>query len=194
MAARWAHNPKVAGSNPAPATKICLILFEVFRLHKKVALALEELGIIYELLSIDPDFADTAAFCIKYNYPLEHSGNTIIVASKKGPERYVACIIQASTILNVNKVVTKLMDTKKASFASSDKVEQLTGMLIGGVTPFGLPQEMVVYADQELRTIDYLILGSGDRSTKLKIAGIELNKIPNICFVTELSSQKDILT
>ena len=168
--------------------------FEVFRLHKNVASALEEFGIVYELLSIDPDFADTGSFCVKYNYPLEYSGNTIIVASKKGPERYVACIIQASASLNVNKVVTRLMDTRKASFASSEKVVQLTGMMIGGVTPFGLPQEMVIYADEALKTIDYLILGSGDRSTKIKIAGFELNKIPNICFVRELSSEKSTST
>jgi prolyl-tRNA editing enzyme YbaK/EbsC (Cys-tRNA(Pro) deacylase) len=166
----------------------------VFRLHKKVALALEELGIIYELLSIDPDFADTGSFCVKYNYPLEYSGNTIIVASKKGPERYVACIIQASASLNVNQMVTRLMDTRKASFASSEKVVQLTGMMIGGVTPFGLPQGMAVYADEELKTIDYLILGSGDRGAKVKIEGCELHKIPNICFVTGLSSKKSTST
>ena len=145
----------------------------MFRLHKNVASALEEFGIVYELLNIDPDFADTASFCVKYNYPLEYSGNTIIVASKKGPERYVACIVQASSSLNVNQVVSQLIDSRKASFASSEKVVQLTGMMIGGVIPFGLPQNMAIYADEELKTIDYLILGSGDRSTKVKIAGCE---------------------
>ena len=166
----------------------------MFLLHKNVASALEEFGIVYELLNIDPDFADTTAFCSKYNYPLEYSGNTIIVSSKKGPERYVACIIQASSSLNVNQIVAQLMDTRKASFASAEKVVELTGMMIGGVTPFGLPQKMAVYADEKLKTIDYLILGSGDRSTKVKLAGCELNKIPNICFVTGLSSEKSVST
>ena len=163
-------------------------------MHENVALALEEFGIVYELLNIDPDLADTAAFCVKYNCPLEYSGNTIIVASKKSSERYVACIIQPSCSLNVNQVVIQPMDTRKASFASSEKVTQLTGMMIDGVTPFGLPQDMPRYADEELRTIDYVVLGSGDRSTKVKIAGCELNEIPNICFVTGLSSRKSILT
>jgi len=54
----------------------------VFRLHKNVASAFEEFGIVHALLNIDPDFADTASFCVKDNYPLEYSCNTIIVASK----------------------------------------------------------------------------------------------------------------
>jgi hypothetical protein len=45
--------------------------------------ALERLGATWELMRIDPGFADTAAFCEKYGVPLDHSGNTIIVAAKK---------------------------------------------------------------------------------------------------------------
>ena len=35
------------------------------------------------------------------------------------------------------RVVRKRLGTRKASFASSDQTVELTGMQIGGVTPFG---------------------------------------------------------
>ena len=48
--------------------------------------AVERLGVAYELITIDPADADTVVFCEKYGYPLEESGNTIVVASKKEPK------------------------------------------------------------------------------------------------------------
>ena len=163
-------------------------------IETKVKKRLEELSIIYEWVPVDPSFADTAEFCKEYGYQMEESGNTIIVASRRGALKYAACIVLGIDRLDVNKKVRKLMEVSKLSFANAEATTDLTGMMIGGVTPFGLPQKMAVYADEKLKTIDYLILGSGDRSTKVKLAGCELNKIPNIIFVTGLSSEKSIST
>ena len=55
------------------------------QISQKVVETLNLSGSDYEIIEIDPDFADTAEFCQKYGYPLENSGNTIIVASKKDP-------------------------------------------------------------------------------------------------------------
>ena len=115
-----------------------------------VIVALQKLDVSYELIDIDPNFADTAAFCEKYGYPAERSCNTIIVASKKEPKRYVACVVLAHTRLDVNKRVTKLMDVSKASFASADEMVALTGMQVGGVTPFSLPAGLPLYIDDRL--------------------------------------------
>jgi hypothetical protein len=41
-----------------------------------VIAALQKLDVPYELIDIDPRFADTAAFCEKYGYPAERSCNT----------------------------------------------------------------------------------------------------------------------
>ena len=76
--------------------------------------ALERLGVAFEPFTIDPDFADTAAFCEKYGYPPERTCNTIIVASKKDPKQYCACTVLSPTRLDVNKKVTKLMGISKA--------------------------------------------------------------------------------
>jgi prolyl-tRNA editing enzyme YbaK/EbsC (Cys-tRNA(Pro) deacylase) len=133
-----------------------------------VIAALQKLDVPYELIEIDPSFADTAAFCEKYSYPAERSCNTIIVASKKEPKRYVACVVLAHTRLDVNKRVTKLMDVSKASFASAEEMIALTGMQVGGVTPFSLPAGVPLYIDDRIMALDWIILGGGGRSLKIK--------------------------
>jgi len=56
----------------------------------------------------DPAFADTAAFCERYGYPADRAGNTIVVASKKEPRQYAACVVLATTRLDVNHAVRDL--------------------------------------------------------------------------------------
>src|SRR5438552_12900683 len=135
-----------------------------------VAAAVANLGIPYELIEIDPAFADTAAFCEKYGYPVEQSCNTIVVASKKEPKQFVACVVLAHTRLDVNKRVTKLMGVPKASFASAEEMMALTGMHVGGVTPFSLPPGMPLYVDKRIPNLDWIVLGGGGRSLKIKIS------------------------
>ncbi len=133
-----------------------------------VAASVAALEVPYELITIDPAFADTAAFCEKYGYPVERSCNTIIVASKKEPKQFVACVVLAHTRLDVNKCVTKLMGVSKASFATAEEMMALTGMQVGGVTPFALPPGMKLYIDDRIPALDWIILGGGGRSLKIK--------------------------
>src|SRR6266516_5205765 len=126
--------------------------------EEMVRTAVEQLGLPYEVIEIDPEFADTAAFCQRYGYPPGRSCNTIIVASKKEPKRYVACVVLASTRLDVNKRVTKVMGVSKASFASAEEMAALTGMQVGGVTPFSLPHGMPLYVDDRMIGRDWINL------------------------------------
>ncbi len=156
-------------------------------IESQVLAALRDLGVSYEIVHIDPEFADTVDFCEEYGYPLETSGNTIIVASKRGEKKYCACIVQASARLDVNHTVKRLMDVSRASFASADETMELTGMMIGGVTAFALPPDLPVYADPNLQSQEYVILGSGSRSSKLKIPPEDLGKIPGVEFIDGLA-------
>ena len=88
---------------------------------------------------------------------------------------------------DVNKRVKRLMEVSRASFAGADETRDLTGMMIGGVTPFGLPADMPIYADAKLKALDYVILGGGSRSSKLKLPPAELEKLPGLEFVEGLS-------
>ena len=128
------------------------------------------LGLPYEVIEIDPALADTALFCERYGFPMEQSGNTIIVASKKDPKLFVACVVLATTRLDVNKCVRKLMGVPKASFASAQEMEVLTGMEVGGVTPFSIKEGIDLYVDSRVMELDWVILGGGGRDLKLKIS------------------------
>ena len=154
----------------------------------KVTASLQALGVPYEIMTIDPDFADTARFCERYGIPLDNSANTIIVASKKEPKQYVACVVKATTRLDVNHAVRKLMNASRVSFATADETMALTGMMIGGVTIFALPSDLPVYVDERLMSLDWLILGGGSRSTKVKASPEVFRRLPNTTIVPGLAT------
>ena len=165
-------------------------LCELTSASKIAGRVLEELdgiGVSYMVIECDPDFADTAAFCEEYGYPVDNCGNTIIVASKKEPIQYAACIVKGSMRLDVNKTVRKLMGASRASFASAEQTMALTDMMIGGVTPFTLPSHIPVYVDDNLMTLDYVILGSGSRSSKIKVGPEVFHRLPNAQVISGLS-------
>ena len=154
----------------------------------KVTASLDALGVPYEIMAIDPDFADTARFCERYDIPLDKSANTIIVASKKEPKQYCACVVKATTKLDVNHAVRKLMNASRLSFATAEETRALTGMMIGGVTIFALPPDLAVYVDDRLMTLDWLILGGGSRSTKIKTSPEVFRRLPNTTVVPGLAT------
>ena len=154
---------------------------------RRVAEVLDGLGVSYEVMQIDPDFADTAAFCERYGIPLENSANTIIVASKKEPKQYCACLVNATTRLDVNHTVRRLMGASRVSFASADETKALTGMMIGGVTIFALPPDLPIYVDDKLMSLHWLIVGGGSRSTKIKTSPEVFRRLPNTTIVQGLS-------
>ena len=157
-------------------------------IERRVVEVLGRLGVPYERIEIDPAFADTAAFCAKYGSPLERAGNTIIVASKKEPRQYAACVVLATTRLDVNHAVRTLMGASKVSFASADETMALTGMLLGGVTVFALPEDLPIYVDEKLMALDWIVLGSGSRSSKIKTSPEVFRRLPNARIVAGLST------
>jgi prolyl-tRNA editing enzyme YbaK/EbsC (Cys-tRNA(Pro) deacylase) len=154
----------------------------------RVTASLAALGVPYEVMTIDPDFADTARFCERYGVPLEKSANTIIVASKKEPKQYCACVVKATTKLDVNHAVRKLMNASRLSFATAEETQALTGMMIGGVTIFALPPELAVYVDERLMALDWLILGGGSRSTKIRTSPELFRRLRGTTIVSGLAT------
>jgi len=151
-------------------------------LDEKVQTALDANGMTYEVLACDPLLADTAEFCAHYGIPPENACNTLVVVAKTTPKQYAACLVNATTGLDVNHKVSKLLGIKRLSFASSEETAELTNQMIGGVTLIALPADWPVYIDERILSLDYAILGGGNRSSKIKIAPDELKKIPNAQF------------
>ncbi|MEO8898046.1 MAG: YbaK/EbsC family protein [Candidatus Dormibacter sp.] len=138
--------------------------------HEAVRRALLERGVSHETVACDPSLADTAAFCEAYGFDPADSANCIVIASRRPQGRYLATLVLATTRLDVNGLCCRLMDVRKASFAPGEQTAQLTGMDIGGVTPFGLPDDLLpVRVDAAVMSRQRVIVGGGDRSVKLLI-------------------------
>jgi prolyl-tRNA editing enzyme YbaK/EbsC (Cys-tRNA(Pro) deacylase) len=148
---------------------------------------LEARGLVFEIMECDPDLADTAQFCEAYGIPLEKSANAILVASRKPEGRHAVCVVLATTRLDVNGTVRQKLGVRKVSFASADLTRELTGQEIGGVTIFGLPDGLPVWIDSRVLESDWVIVGAGSRSAKIKLDPSQLVGIPGYEVVEELA-------
>src|SRR4051794_24674689 len=139
---------------------------------------------------IDAGLADTAAFCEAYGVRLEESANCVIVAGKRGDvTRYAACVVLATTRADVNGVVRRLLDARKASFAPMDDAVRLSGMEYGGITPIGLPKDWPVLVDARVVAMPHVIIGSGVRHSKIAIAGPALGALPGAQVIEGLARE-----
>ena len=145
----------------------------------RIQQALNASGVDHEVLVCDPELADTAVFCAHYGHALGNSANTIIVGSKTGEKQYVACVLLANTRLDVNKTVRKRMGVRRLSFASPEVTLALTGMTLGGVTPIALPDSLPLWVDERVMQAEYVILGGGNRASKLKVSPDVFLHTPN---------------
>lgn len=157
-------------------------------LSSNVSKVIEKYSIECEVIECDPLLADTAAFCEAYGYKSEESANTILVASRKiEPTKHAICIVLATTRLDVNKAVVKQLGVKKASFADSETTKQITGMEIGGVTAIGISEDIPIYIDETVMQCSRVIMGGGNRTSKIILAPKELEKLPNVIVVKDLA-------
>ncbi len=148
---------------------------------------LESLGVGYELFPCDPALADTAEFCEAYGFELAESANTIVVVGKRDPRVYVACVLLADARLDVNGVVRKKLGIRRTSFASAEESAAVTGMTLGGVTPFGLPDDLPIWVDDRVMTRQRIVLGGGSRDRKVLTAPATLRLLPQVEVVADLA-------
>lgn len=152
-----------------------------------LAALLARLGSPFELIPCDPALADTAAFCAAYGYSPNDSANTIVVVGKSDPPRYAACLVLATTRLDVNRVVRARLGVRRTSFASFEEARTLTGMELGGVTVFGLPPGLPIWVDRRVMDRPEIILGGGSRSWKVKAPPAILLALPGVEVVDDLA-------
>ncbi len=153
-----------------------------------VALALEAHGLVAEVLACDPELADTAAFCAHYGFELADAANTIVVTSKKvEPARMAVCVVLGTTRLDVNRVVRERLGVRRASFADAETTVALTGMLVGGVTAPGI-DGLPLWIDSAVLGRARVVLGGGNRSSKLVLHPRELLELPGAEIVEGLAA------
>lgn len=148
---------------------------------------LESRGIVYEEMVCDPELADTAQFCAAYGIPLDNSANAILVASRKPEGHNAVCVVLANTRLDVNGMVRRHLGVRKVSFAPPELTKELTGQEIGGVTIFGLPAGLPVWLDSRVMERDWVIVGAGSRSAKIRLDPRQLEGLDGFEVVPDLA-------
>jgi len=132
------------------------------------------------VVEIDPDLADTAAMSAAYAVPLAESANCVVVSGRRdGQERIAACVVRADMRADVNSLVKRTLDVRKASFLSMERAVEESGMEYGGITPVGIPGHWRLLVDAKVLAIDAAIIGSGVRRSKLLVPGALLGGLPN---------------
>jgi prolyl-tRNA editing enzyme YbaK/EbsC (Cys-tRNA(Pro) deacylase) len=131
------------------------------------------------LVEIDPDHADTAAMSERYDVPMSSGANCVVVMVRRdGAERIAACVVRADTRADVNNLVKRSLDVRKASFLAMDRAVGESGMEYGGITPVGLPDDWRVLVDAACLEIEAAVIGSGVRRSKLLVPGALLGELP----------------
>lgn len=135
----------------------------------------ERVGVV----AIDPDLADTAALSEAHQVPLEASANCVLVAGRRdGEERVAACVVRADTRADVNGLVKRTLDVRKASFLPMERAVAESGMEHGGITPIGLPAGWRLLVDARVLDVEVAVVGSGVRRSKVLLPGRLLADLP----------------
>ena len=155
----------------------------------RVALArsslLEEVGVV----EIDPALSDTATTQQEFGLQLDTLVNCVVVGGKReGKERFAACVVLADSRADVNGVVKRHLDVRKASFLPMERAVGLTAMEYGGITPIGLPAEWPVLIDRRVIETEVVVIGSGLRRSKILLPGTLLGGLPHCEIIDGMAS------
>jgi prolyl-tRNA editing enzyme YbaK/EbsC (Cys-tRNA(Pro) deacylase) len=148
-------------------------------------------GADFHFIDCDPALSDTALFCEHYGYALADSVNTILMKARNGTLPYVACALLGHTRLDANHTLRKRLQARKVSFASADETRAITGMELGGVTAFGLPEGLPLWVDDAVMQRATLIFGSGERASKIVTTPAALAALPGVEVVEGLAKTVD---
>ena len=144
------------------------------------------------VVEIDPALADTAAMSEAYDVPMAAGANCVVVAGRRGgEERVAACVVRADTRADVNTLVKKVLDVRKASFLSMDRAVEESGMEYGGITPVGLPDGWRLLVDPRVLDVEVAVIGSGVRRSKLLIPGRLAGDLPGAEVIAGLAGRPE---
>lgn len=140
------------------------------------------------VFEIDPDHADTETLCRVYDLPMDVMANAVLVLGRRaGEDRHACCMTLAHRRVDVNNVVRRKLDVRKASFAPMDYAVEASGMEYGGITPVGLPEGWPVWVDGAVADTELVCIGAGIRGAKLLLPGAALLDLPNAERVDDLA-------
>ncbi len=140
------------------------------------------------VVEIDPAVSDTATTQEVFGLSMDTLANCVVVSGKReGVERIAACLVLATGRADINNVVRRSLDVRKASFLAMERAVELTGMEYGGITPIGLPESWPIFVDRQVADTEIVVIGSGVRRSKILIPGHVLLQLVGVHVVDGLS-------
>lgn len=137
-----------------------------------------------QVVEIDPRFSDTNVFCLEYQIGMNRVANCVILEAKRAEKGWLAaCVALGDTRIDVNGLVRRTLNARKASFASMDEAVAQSSMEYGAITPIGLPDGWPILIDLAVVHSEYVIIGSGLRKSKLAVPGNLLAFLPDACIL-----------
>ena len=141
----------------------------------RAANLLDAVGVV----EIDPAVSDTATTQQVFGLSMDTLANCVVVGGKReGVERIAACMVLATGRADVNNIVKRTLDVRKASFLPVARAIELTGMEYGGITPIGLPESWPILIDPQVVEAALVVIGSGVRRSKILLPGHLLSRLP----------------
>jgi prolyl-tRNA editing enzyme YbaK/EbsC (Cys-tRNA(Pro) deacylase) len=142
------------------------------------------------VVEIDPAVSDTAATQETFGLSLDTLANCVIVGGKReGVERIAACLVLATGRADVNNIVKRTLDVRKASFLPVERVVELTCMEYGGITPIGLPDNWPILVDRRVVDAELVVIGSGLRRSKILIPGHLFSRLVGVQVIDGLGAE-----
>jgi prolyl-tRNA editing enzyme YbaK/EbsC (Cys-tRNA(Pro) deacylase) len=176
---------RLGGLSSVPASTRPDLLAETTRSMLAVSGLLGEVGVV----EIDPALSDTATTQQEFGLELDTLANCVVVAGKReGLERLAACVVLATTRADINGIVKRLLDVRKASFLPTERAVELTGMEYGGITPIGLPTDWPVLVDRRVIGTEVVVIGSGVRRSKILLPGRLLARLAGVEVIAGLAA------
>jgi prolyl-tRNA editing enzyme YbaK/EbsC (Cys-tRNA(Pro) deacylase) len=152
----------------------------------KEADLLDAVGVV----EIDPSVSDTATTQEVFGLSMNTLANCVIIGGKReGAERIAACLVLATDRADVNNVVKRTLDVRKASFLPQERAVELSGMEYGGITPIGLPGGWPVLVDRRVTETEIVVIGSGVRRSKILLPGHLFSRLNAVQIIDNLGVQ-----
>jgi len=100
-------------------------------------------------------------------FPLEKTIKTLVV--DLGTKSFGLALMPGDRELSLKKAAT-FFGVKKAAMADPAVAERLTGYHVGGISPFGLRQQIPALMEESLLIHDKVMINAGQRGVMLKMA------------------------
>jgi Cys-tRNA(Pro)/Cys-tRNA(Cys) deacylase len=143
---------------------------------------LQQKKIPFDVIHYNHEEKGAAFAACSTGFPLEQTIKTLV--ADLGGSRFGLALLPGHEQLSLKKLA-KAFGVKKAAMASTQTAERLTGYHVGGISPFGLQQQLPAVMEETLQQWEDVMINAGQRGVMLKMTPGDIIKALG-CRVTPL--------